>query len=300
MNWFRQNPKLSAAAITAGIAAAAAIYLIYTFHASYVAASEAYAENTSILARLQSGKPFPNKENLDKLEAELKDVETTLASLSSVMAKDSGVVEADIDPQEFQDRLNKAVGEITAAAEKAGSKLPEDFYLGFDKYQTELPSVEAAPLLGQQLLAVASAVNQLLAAKVESVTQVSRRPLPVETADQKHGDKKQSETSTVMSLAPFDIAFTGDQSRCRDAFARIVASKPILFVRLVEIANSTPDPPAKSQSAATPPPAAPDMGVAGQVQGEARIPVIFGEEKISMILRLASLSGNGAAAPTAK
>lgn len=302
MNWLRQNPKLGLVAIVTGCAAAAAIYFIYTFQSDYTAATEEYNEKTSTLARLRAGKPFPDKENLEKVGAELKDAEATMDSLSQVLAKQSSVLEPNLDPQKFQDRLNKAVSSITDAAHAAGTKLPDAFYLGFDRYRTELPGVAVAPLLGQQLAAITSAVKKLLDARVESIDALSRRPLPSESAARqdgagKDGQRKEETAAARLGLAPFDIVFTGDQSRCHEAFMGIMTADPILFVRLVGIVNSSPEPPSKTGEKAEKPAFAP-----GQQQSneEARIPVAFGQEKISVALRLASLSGGNAATPPKK
>lgn len=302
MNWLRQNPKLGFVVIAAALAAAAALYFIYTFQSAYATATEEYNEKISTIARLRTAKPFPDKGNLDKVEAELKDAEAMMASLSQVLAKQSNAVEPDLDPQKFQDRLNKAVSHITEAARSAGTKLPEGFYLGFDRYRTELPSVAVAPLLGQQLAAITSAISQLLDARVESIDSLSRRPLPSESAAPhdgatKDGQRKEDTAAARLGLAPFDVVFTGDQSRCHQAFMGIMTAEPILFVRLVGIGNSSPEPPPKAGENVETPASPSSPQQAGQ---ESRIPVAFGQEKIIVALRLASLSGGNTSEPSKK
>lgn len=301
MNWLRQNPKLAAVVIATLCASATGTYFIYTFQSAFGSATEEYNEKISTIARLRAVKPFPDKANLEKVESELKDAEAMMTSLSRVLAKQSNAIDPNLDPQKFQDKLNKAVSSVTDAAHASGTKLPEGFYLGFDKYRTELPSVTSAPLLGQQLAAITSAIKELLDSHVESIDSLSRHPLPCESAPPKEssgndGQRKEGETGMRLGLAPFDIVFTGDQSRCHEAFMGIMTAEPILFVRLVGVLNSSPDPPPKTGDNTETPAAASGQ----QPSQEARIPVAFGQEKITVALRLASLSGGNIAEPAKK
>jgi hypothetical protein len=279
MDWFKKNPFIGLLAVITILLTGAGVYFVLEGQSALTAAQDAYRAKTGQLASLQAAKPFPNAEALQMAEAELAETEKIIAELSAMVAAQSAPLEPTLTPQQFQDALNARVSALTAAAAEAGVGLPENFYLGFDPYRAQLPSVAAAPLLSQQLASIAEAVELLIAAPVRAVTAVARTPLPVESSGADRDDQRRQD----LSLAPFEIAFVADQTGLRRALSSLVTAEPILLVRLLEVVNSQPASPPKE--------AAPAEDAAAADPAAARqIPVVFGQETLSVRLGLAAVS----------
>jgi uncharacterized coiled-coil protein SlyX len=287
MDWFKKNPFIGLLAVITILLTGAGVYFVLEGQSALTVAQDAYRAKTGQLASLQAAKPFPNAEALQMAEAELAETEKIIAELSAMVAAQSAPLEPTLTPQQFQDALNARVSALSAAAAEAGVDLPENFYLGFDPYRAQLPSVAAAPLLSQQLASIAEAVELLIAAPVRAVTAVARTPLPVESsgAGTDRGDQRRQD----LSLAPFEIAFVADQTGLRRALSSLVTAEPILLVRLLEVVNSQPAAPPKeaapAEEAGTADPAAAPL-----------IPVVFGQETLSVRLGLAAVSTSAATA----
>jgi hypothetical protein len=135
--------------------------------------------------------------------------------------------------------------------------------------------------LGQQLRSIRGVVSAILDARVKSLDQIIRTPLPSEGGAP---DAAQKEPAAALALAPFDLRFTADQSSFRLAFNRIPELEPPVFVRLLAIANSAPTPPLKNAAAEDTP------AGAGQPaeQGDG-IKAVLGRETLLIDLRLASV-----------
>lgn len=296
MDWFRQNPFLSGLIAATVVLGGAGLYFVSTQSAALTEQTELYATHTGTLNRLQSSKPFPNDANRAAAQADLEAAESTLKKLSDTIASQSEPVKP-LTPEQFQDELSKKVAATAAAAATAGVQLPDGFYLGFDDYRTQPPSPDAAPLLGQQLNSIERSVSMLISSGVKSIVGVTRPKLPSELPGGGAGKKdgkppgdKDAGGAMNLSLAPFDVSFVSDQAAFRDAMAALTTSEPMVFLRLLSVANEQPVAPTKAAPEATPAPAADGTG------GEPAIPVIFGQEMLNVTMRLAAISGSAGAA----
>jgi len=288
MDLFKKNPFGAALAVTTAVLSIAALYFLYVAHSSFTAESEAYAENTGKLGRLQAARPGPNQENLQATKDELEQARAILDRLSTTIAAESAPFDAALTPQKFQDALAEQVNMLTAEAEKVGVTLPENFALGFERYRTEPPSPVAAPFLGQQLESIAGVASLLVKARVKTINSFTRAPLPQELeegAEDSRTERGEDRLADV-TLAPFDVSFEADQANFRDALNSIVAAKPVVFLRLLDVANSQPKPPAKPDANAT-------ASSASEGENETtQVPVVFGQESLIVTMRLAAVSAD--------
>ena len=283
MNWFKQNPFAGALALITALATAAALYFLLLQQSAFDAAVESYTTNTANLGRLQSAKPFPDAANLKSAEQESERAAAILSELSSAVAQQAAPLDSSLTPQQFQDKLNAATGVAVKEAETSGTRLPEDFYLGFGQYRTQPPAAAAAPLLGQQLASISNLAGLLINARVREIVAVSRAPLSAEADGQGAGSSAESGELSALSLAPFDVEFVADQANLREAIGAIITAQPLVLLRLVSVTNSRAAAPAKDM----PVEAASGSDPAGQT---AQIPVLFGQETLTVKLRLASVS----------
>lgn len=290
MDWFRQNPFLAGLLAATVVLGGAGAYFVMTQSAALTEQTDLYAGHTGNLSRLESSKPFPSEANKSAAKADLEAAEATLKKLSTVVESQSEPVKP-VTPEQFQDELSRKVAAITAAAADARMQLPENFYLGFDDYRTQPPSPDAAPLLGQQLRSVEQSINLLIKAGVTSLSAINRPKLAVETPAAPKKDAPPAQAGGPkdglidLALAPFDLSFTADQSAFRNAMSALVTSEPMIFIRLLSVANERPTAPAK---AGAEDPAAAAPSAEGENTG---IPVIFGQEMLNVTLRLAAVSG---------
>jgi hypothetical protein len=284
MNWFKQNPFLGGLALLTGMATAAGLYFGSVQKAALTEQSDAYASNISKLNSLQSAKPFPDEANLQAAKAESELATAVLNGLASAVADQSAPRDNSLSPQQFQDKLSEAASAAIKQAQTAGIALPEDFYLGFAPYKAQPPAAAATPALGQQLASISNVLGLLLESRVREITAINRAPLPEESEAEKEQGGTPAGQLPDLLLAPFDVEFVADQANFRQALSSIASAQPMVLVRLVSVANSQPTAPAKEDPLAGGPP---DTATADQ---PASIPVLFGQETLTVKLRLASVS----------
>jgi len=289
MDWFKNNPFLGILGAGTLVLAGLGVFLIMSARSALIEEQETFSSNTGQLASLETAKPFPNRENLAAAEADLAHAREILAGLAAAVTAQSAPRDENLTPQKFQDDLNTRATEIASAAAQVGVALPENFYLGFEQYRAQLPSVAATPALGQQLASIAEAVSLLITARVGGITALERSPLPEESAVA----GKESEGSSELHLAPFQLSFAADQSSFRAALTALATAQPVLLLKLLEVANSQPSSPPKEGT-----PAAPE-NLEGEPSDQSvdRIPVLFGRESLTVKIGLASISAARGPAP---
>ena len=291
MNWFKANPFLGGLTILTTLAAAAGLYFVAGQHAAFIEQSDAYANNVSTLNNLQSAKPFPDDANLQAAQAEDKRAAEVFSGLASAVAGQSAPRDNSLSPQQFQDKLSEAASDVLAKAQVEGVVLPEDFYLGFTQYKNQPPTAAAAPALGQQLASISNVVRLLLESRVTVITSVTRNPLPEEAETKEGQPRTEAGKLPDLLLAAFDLEFVAEQANFRQALNSIANAQPMVLVRLVSVANSKPVPPSKENPLEN----ADEPAAAEAPDQPPPIPVLFGQESLTIKLRLASVSVSAAA-----
>jgi hypothetical protein len=284
MDWFKQNPFLGGLALVTIPLVIASGFFAYNAHADFVLQTEEYSAKMSAVAQARGAKPSPSQTNLTAAQAEKAEAEKILGEMKALVSQKSGRVNTSLNPQAFQDLLNVKVSAIEKAAESAEVKLAENFYLGFDEYRNQLPPAAAAPLLGQQLDSISRVITILIDAGVKEIKSIKRQQLAVESPKQETTDKPK-EDANDLTLVPFDVSFVADQSNFRLALTEIITADPLIFVRLVNVANSQPAAPLKENDMNSLPQDSDD-----RPDAETSIPVLLGKETLSLDLRLATIS----------
>lgn len=284
MNWLKTNPFLGGLALFTAVAAAAGLYFLSLQKAAFEEQSSAYAGEVSRLNSLQSANPFPDQANLTAAKEESKRAEEVFRGLASAVAEQSAPRDNSITPQQFQDKLSEAASGVFEQAQTGGIALPENFYLGFDQYKTQPPAAAAAPALGQQLASISNVLRILLDSRIMKITAVNRAPLPEEAQVEAGQGGAEAGKLPDLLLAPFDVEFVADQANFRQALNSVASAQPMVLVRLISVTNSKPAAPPKESALETPEvdPLAPDRPTP--------IPVLFGQENLTVKLRLASVS----------
>lgn len=311
MNW--RNPFLTSYLAVTVVGAGILGFLVYSSYSHYTEVSTQYDTQVARLQSLQNRVPFPNAENnatFSKLTGEYR---AEYDRLLAQVAKMQKPIDTALTPQAFQDRLRAYVSAVEAAAKQNDVKLPDNFYLGFDQYQGNLPSNEAAGPLARELDAVRLIVDRLVEIKVTEIAGIRRDLLPEEggaapkatPAPAAPAGRRTAapEVPKVVSSNSFDIAFVADQSRTKSALNAIATANQFFIIRNLTIENSHLEGPKRvedaptEQAAATPPPASADVlgslmetpsggeGTEGAVAGP-KMRLLVGRESLRVAARI--------------
>ena len=299
MNW-KQNKFL----IGLGVVMVAGIgtlgFLLFQSFSRYSDLRSDYEQQAETLGQLQGQPLYPEQKNLVKLKEQRESaVQAALAFQKQV--EPLSLPLAPITPEQFQDKLRATVSSIVENATKAGVKLPQKFYLGFEQYQSQPPKTEAASVLDRQMRAIELAMNTLIENRVAAIIEVYRPQLAEEgnegngpqepAATGKVARGKQAQKSDLVSKYRFDITFTSDQGRFRKSLNDLSKNdKQFFIVRPVIIENDHPHPITKAAANTAAGMVLPVTGSApasGAAQPKAQnLKWLVGPEKLNVQLRL--------------
>lgn len=317
MNWIKQNQMLAGFLGFVLVAAGVLGFLAFLAKGNADAAKAEFDQQAAELKRLEGLQPYPSDKNLKTLQNQKKQQRAQIEELNKALMANELPVETSVSPAQFQDQLRAAVQEFTDKAGKVGLALPADktFFMGFDRYQSELPRPEAAPLLARQLRAVQIVMNLLLDHRVREIRSLERVELPEETGVRPEAEaaasKSRSRTgaksggedeSKLLRKEPFTLVIFSDQISSQAVLNGIVNSKAQFFIpRVITVRNEKETGPQRVDPNAVtapgiepapafaPPPADPSAPPAAGAPAAAPAPVrrfVVGEERIETTLRL--------------
>jgi hypothetical protein len=283
MSWFKENPILSVALLVCLLIAGAIAYYASEAASTYQAAHDSLTSQINVFSSLQKKSPYPTEENLKILTESRDKYAVALSDLKSTISKMEAPLEA-ITPQEFQDKLREGVNELSKSAKEKNIKLPEKFFFGFDEYQAQLPSPEAAPALNRDFKILQKLLQTLVDLPVEAINSLERAappevaPTPTPTPPP---TPKKSSSSTPSSPPPilstrFKLSFIASQEKTRAAINLIPKSEAFLIIRSLVMENTTPAAPSKKD--AIPP--------TGGNKKSDRLQVLLGNESVKTDLSL--------------
>ena len=285
-DWFKNNPFLAALSAVAAVLIVAGGYFLFAEMGRLSEEQSSFDQKKTQLQRLQRNKPHPSQANVEATRKEAEEA----AALLQELAKELAVDTPSTTPQAFQDELAGMVKDIAAKAAAKKIGLPENFYLGFEQYETQLPSADIAPRLSSQLRSIHAVALVLLESQIKSLGSIVRAPVRGEAGSEAareesdEGRKKKRESEAPeLEMEPFDVAFNADQSAFRIAFNRISELQPPVFARLAAIENSSPLPPSKTADPEA------SGAQAEQSASQSGIRPVVGRETVNVSLRLASV-----------
>lgn len=313
MNWARQNPLLAGVVGFAAVATLALGWLIWSASSNLAEVDERYEKQVAEFKRLASLTPFPDAANVAKLEEQ----RVAFAAAGKALEEQFVAFEpaaATLDPAGFQDLLRKDVAAVIAKARGANVKVADTFYLGFERYRSELPAEKAVPLLARQLAAVRGLMNAFIESGVDAIGGIKRNPVPgetgpgTETAAPATGPAavaaaRRAATVDLITRYPFEVTVNADQVAFRRAVGRLLEQRPLLLLRSLKVKNekekgplrASADPKLAEQSAAaTATPAA--AGAAAAKPAADALRYVVGQEKLEATMQIEVIRF---AAPTA-
>jgi hypothetical protein len=286
MNWFKENPILTAILAILLAGAGAMTYFAIDAWAQYDAAVENYTTQLKNVDAIKKKSPYPSEAVFKKHEEYRKQYSESLDAFRVSLSKMEVPLEP-ITPQEFQDNLRNAVNNIRAKAQEKKVKLPEKFYLGFEDFQSQLPTPEAAPILNREFKTIQKLVNQLVDWKVDSIDLLDRKqpapqaaPTPPPAQGKKPADA--APAAPKIGVSYLTLTFTSSLEKCRYALNELPKSKEFLIVRNLSIENTKPAPPSRNPKTEQENPAQP---LAGK-DSPKTIQVIVGTESVKSSLSI--------------
>ena len=268
MNWFSENKIFSSILVVLVLGVLALGYLTFSESGKYNEAATTYQSSMEKLTQQRGLAPYRNAENLKKIQDQVANYKGLTDDLRAELLKRQGAI-ALMEPAVFQARLRESVSKTVAHATQRGVELPPKFYLGFEKYENELPRNDVTGLLNWQLNAVESIVNRLIDLKVSKIDSILRAPLPGEI-----NVEPLSKEIPLLKKYPFEIGFLGYPGNLQAILNDLDSLPEFTVTRAVRTQNEVLKGPAKT-GALTPttdPTAIPKIAVDE---------IIIGKEKIT-------------------
>lgn len=271
MNWFKENKFLAGLVILTLVGVAVFGFLMISAKSRFAEEQQRYEEQSAELTRLQNSAPYPNADNLKKMEALRADHFTAITTLQ----KDLAAAELPLkpmSPEQFKDALDNSVKRVVTKAVEVGTKLPDKFYMAMDRYERDVPKPEAAAPLGRQLAAMELAVMQLLENRVAEVSELKREPLGEEGLPagntpsargepdaQKGKQGKDDPAKELVTRNSFDVGIVAYEAKIHSFINTLITSKQQFFIpRSVAVKNERVEGPPRvdpnaAQTTFTPP-----------------------------------------------
>ena len=252
MNWLKQNPIAIVLIVVAIIGTGVTSYLAVDAQSRRDEAQANLDSQLQKLKQFENQKPFPTDQSLKALKESLEEYRTELAKYRTALAAMEAPLDP-INPQEFQDDLRKAVDELKKNAIGKGVGLPDDFFYGFDAYQTAPPSQQEVGELNREFRVIRRITDSLVELKIGSIGSLKRQetlpkaPVTPAAPPAKPGAPNESPKPPAISTKTFIISFTAPQEKLLTAFNIIQDARELLLIRSLALDNTSPQPPPRSQ-----------------------------------------------------
>ena len=244
MNWIKDNKFLVALGGVTVVAVLALLFVASSQSSKYEQAKADFDSAADEARSFESLALYPQAENRDGKQKALDDYRKSVEGLQAAFGKFAPAEIQNISPQDFTSRLVAVNDELEAAFEKTGTKLPESFFCGFEKYKDSLARGPATGMLNYQLDATRSALMALAAAGPSELKNLHRQPL-----DEEEGKEFQRAENQVARALPLELTFRASEKSLR-AFATALSKldKNYAVIRSIRISNAKKDPPRTSEA----------------------------------------------------
>ncbi|MGA0853873.1 MAG: Amuc_1100 family pilus-like protein [Luteolibacter sp.] len=244
MNWIKDHTfNVALGGITIA-AAGALLFVVSKGESKYEQAKADFDAAVDEARSFESLALYPQAENRDGKQKALDDYRKSLEGLQKAFGKFAPAEIKNISPQDFTSRLVAANDELKSAFEKAGTKLPESFFCGFEGYKSSLARGTATGILDYQLDASKAALMALAAAGPSELKNLHRPAL----AEEEGNEFKAAENQVARAL-PIELTFHGSGKSLRNFFTALTKlDKHYAVVRTIRITNAKKEPPRTSDA----------------------------------------------------
>jgi hypothetical protein len=309
MDWIKQNKFLAGFLLIILIVGGGLGFLAFTAKGKYDQAYTDYDEKAKRLTGLYGQQPYPEQENVKKMQ----DVQKAHQEAIDELHKDliaSQIPLKPLTPTKFQDDLRETVRRVVAKAasrnvafgDKSDHDKQANFYLGFNNYQGVPPKDEAAAPLGRMLAAMELALDTLIDSGVISLGDIKRETLPEEgggsgnTPDASSKPQRDRDKDKEKGLAErhwFEIQFVAAEPQFRTFLNELISQKQLFIPSSVIVESTETKGPSKAETATPPPPPPPPPGPGNPPSPGVPPPapakqtkIVVGDEKLKVTARI--------------
>lgn len=321
MTFFRKYMALIVGGAIALVLIFVVLVLLFKFRAEYARVQSDLQTSLVTLDRLHQRDPFPTRENVERVKANLEDLEAYLDELLGALSRDQVTTE-DMERAAFPAEIERTARRLRALAGEKGVDLAEGVAFGFQRYAAgNLPAQEHVPRLVVQLRTVEALCSLLFNAGISELVSVEREVFDIERTQEpelspavgrRPGRAPAVVAAPTVTVEPegveglytkerYKVTFFGTDPVVRDVFNTMTANPMLMIVRNLELRNELGlggSPPAaqltarlQPRDAARPPvggvpgaPRDPTMTAARPLQHDDR--VVAGRERVRVIMEL--------------
>lgn len=275
MNWIKTNTFLAGLLGALVIGVGVFGYLIYSGNDRANAAREKIESVTRSYQNSARQDEMPVKSVLELKEETVKNLESETVELHSQMVAKYGARSEGGDAATFGQRVEARYTELRASWEAEGVKMevPNDFFLGFEKYRTSIQAQPSAVAeLDRQLAGLSWIIEKAVEDGVDEIVEFDRELVEWEDeAASKPANDNANVVEPPLNRYSLVASFRGKESEIRSLLNTIIDSDSHLFgVRYVKLRNSKSVAPTRSAvegQVETPKPASSNSGVFESFEG---------------------------------
>ena len=239
MNWIKQNPFLSGlfggTLVLCGLLSIIATKGASKYQDSKIRFENAFREVTKS-EKLQL---YPIAQNRQAKIKALDDYNDSIDKLREFHSKFQIDPKVNLSTQEFTGHLKAANEEVVNAFKAAESKLPDDFFMGFNAYRSQLAKSGSTALLDYQLKALKHLLLGMAEARPTELSRIYRKKIVEE--DDGIYEPAQDDVAREFS---YEIVFKGSEASVRDFINKFGDNESYYYViRSMRIENEKNTPP---------------------------------------------------------
>ena len=257
MNWIKQNPFLSGllggTLVLCGLLSIIAMKGESKYQDNKTRFENAFREVT----KSEKLPLYPIAQNRQAKIKALDDYSDSIDKLREFHSKFQIDSKANISTQEFTGYLKAANEEVVNAFKAADSKLPDDFFMGFNAYSSQLAKSGSTALLDYQLKAVKHLLLGMAEARPTQLTRIYRKKI----VEEEDGIYEPAQDDVARKFS-YEIVFKGSEASVRDFINKFGDNESYYYViRSMRIDNEKDTPPRISDAKfEKPAPADSDLG----------------------------------------
>lgn len=239
MSWIKDN-KFAVGLGGGTLVGAVLLYLVGAKGASrYEKANEDFVAASGEVSNILKLQLAPKPENRDGKAKALDEYRKSAESLQAAFDAFRPKELKNVSPQEFTDHLKAVNDEVRKAFEDAGTKVPEPFFCGFEKYKTSVASGNTTGILDYQLNGIKTLMLSLAKSGATELKNLHRPSLLEED-----GKEFKAGESDVARALPLEITFSGPEKSVRAFLSSVVKPEgQYVVIRSIRVTNAKKDPP---------------------------------------------------------
>ena len=234
MNWLKQNKLLAGIAATGVVVAAVLLWLAFAAMGAANKAVASYKSNTNEANRLAGGALLPTPQNLEKQQKLAAELKKETDGLRDALAKRHGAAEGS-EAATYGQRVQKRFQELRTQWDASGMTVPENFFLGLERYRQQIAAPAAAVKdLDYKLEAIAYVMESAIKSGVSSIDKLTRGGVIGEEGTEA------KDTGAPVRRYSLEIQCTGSEAAIQ-AFVNAIAASPKYFlaIRAIRLQNET-------------------------------------------------------------